>query len=379
MTPHTHDSSNGPKGHAQRRDVPPGRRPLWVYDNEDWELMCSLPSGTLICPEPGCRSAFKKPLSNARGTRWLANLPGTSCGHLPPRPGLGGGSMTAQHRWLEARLARLCEALGFEAITEHYATNSDVYVPAARYSLEVQRGPTDFPTRTGKRLESGQMVWFVTEDARGNAAKRALFEYPAVRLAVVSRWDKNIPLTPWDDPSTVPDSRLYVFATVARLYDGNAGLVTGRMDAMAFLREILTGERRWYPPYTPGAPRLTSGFWARTDDLKAARLAAFQAGQVPLSIQVARASPALVSDGVLNEPTNAGPAVESSNPAHGISEPKPTDWFEPRAEALSQDLANQEGAPQVRDVYADGLLSPNVEERPQRRAWWSRLLGWLGS
>ncbi len=140
--------------------------------------------------------------------------------------------MSPQHRWLQARLARVCNVLGYAAITEHDATDSDVYVPAVRFSLEVQRWSTDFPVRIENRRRKGaQTLWFVTEDAKGTADSTALFEYPAVRLSVVERDSRpRKALRPWDNPADSRHAILEVFATAARFDNATQKLVTHRMD-----------------------------------------------------------------------------------------------------------------------------------------------------
>ncbi|MGL6235924.1 MAG: hypothetical protein ACRC20_11330 [Segniliparus sp.] len=116
---------------ARLRGDPPGSRTLWVYDEQDWAVMRALPSGALVCPEPGCGSPFTVARQNQHGTRWLADRPGSDCAHTLTRPGAGGGPMSAQHRWMQERLRRMCAALGQEAIPEHHATNADLYLPGA--------------------------------------------------------------------------------------------------------------------------------------------------------------------------------------------------------------------------------------------------------
>lgn len=269
--PHEGHEPEGSKQHAKLLAHTDQIRPFWVYDDEDWAYLRGLPSGSLICPEPGCRVRFKRPIQNRHGTRWLANLPGEWCSHYRARPVGNGGPLSPQHRWLTARLARLCELLGYEAVTEHYETDSDVYVPGASYSLEVQRWDTKFAKRTLARQRKGaRVIWFVSEDAKGTAAAKAVFLMPAVRLRVESRDDGRIALKPWDHEQQNRDAILKMFATVARLDRTGKHLITGKMDAYPFLKQILGGERLWYPPGTEGAPR-DGGFWARPSDLARVR------------------------------------------------------------------------------------------------------------
>jgi hypothetical protein len=284
-----HDQ-RGPKQHAQVRGERPRLRPLWVYDEDDWTLMRSLPTGSLICPESRCSSAFEVPQENTHGTRFLKNRRvGDACSHLPTRPDLGGGPMSAQHRWLQARLARILETLDFPAITEHAATNADVFVPGPGLAIEVQRWSSNFEKRTAARVNKGSPVlWLLTEDAKGRATQQALFSLPAARVKVHALGDDTRRLAPWDDRSLNRRARLSVFATVATLR-ADASLRTRPYDARAFLAEVLAGSRRWYPPGTPGLPD-GRGLWVLEKDLEVAAKKGVERSRRELSTAASSAS-----------------------------------------------------------------------------------------
>lgn len=271
---HLGHDQRGSKQHAQLRGDRPRLRPYWVYDEEDWKFMRSLPTGSLICPEPGCDSQFQVPQENARGTRFLKNRPEQTCSHTPARPDLGGGPVSNQHRWLQARLARIVESLGMAAITEHAATNADVFVHGPDLAIEVQRWTTAFEKRTAARLRKGAgVLWLLTEDAKGRSADSALFRLPAVRVRVHDWDDVRQRLRPWQDRSDGRRARLSFYATVAKLRADDS-LETGLYDARAFLAEVVEGRRKWWPPGTPGLPENRGGMWVLDHALDAAAKAA---------------------------------------------------------------------------------------------------------
>lgn len=158
-------------------------RPLWVYDDDDWAAMKALPAGSLTCPRPGCSTLFGKPIQNARGTRFLRDMPGSSCSH-PPYARLelgGGGPMSVEHLWLEGRVARVCEVAGEIAFTEDYATHADIYVPGPRLAIEVQPWSTDYQRRTRARQRMGARAM---ASARGGwRAEREIDDASVVRAA----------------------------------------------------------------------------------------------------------------------------------------------------------------------------------------------------
>jgi len=308
--------TGGSKQHAIRRDRPPPVRPLWVYDADDWAVMKSLEKGILICPVPGCRSAFQRPVQNAQGTRFLRDMPGQSCSHTLARPDLGGGAVSSQHRWLQARLARICERLGYAVIPEHHY--ADVYVenPVAgrmNLAIEVQRWSTEFEKRTEARVAGyAQVLWLLTEDATEKQVTRALFRLPAARLRVHHRRDAEARLQPWDDPALNREAWLSVYATAAKWNHTTGELSTGLVDAATFLAELLDGRRRWHPPGTPGLPR-RGGAWILDEDRQ--RTPAWSR-PAPLVSPPGRTRPAPAPTGHLRPPApNPPPSVRSLAPA----------------------------------------------------------------
>jgi len=245
---------------------------LSVYNDAHLAVMRSS-SVVLVCPKPGCAVTFTKPYGpNDGGTRWLANSRGQSCDHVfhaPIQPpvvngvGGGGGPMSAQHLWFQHRLVTVCNSMEYEAILEHSLTFADVYVPKAKYCLEVQRWPTDFLHRTEARLAKGaRVLWLLTEDAKTAGITRALSEHPAVRLRAVSR-ENGHSLQPWYFPKQNADAILVVGETVAgtrRLKDRS--FEKSSMDAAQFLKEVFEGRRVWLPPHQArSAPPSRGGIW----------------------------------------------------------------------------------------------------------------------
>lgn len=247
---------------ARLRGGPPGAPALWVYDERDWAVMRAQPSGTLVCPVAGCGSPFTAPRENQYGTRWLADRPGSDCSHTLTRPGSGGGPMSAQHRWMQERLRRMCAALGQEAIPEHHATNADLYLPGVRLAIEVQRWPTDFAGRTAARERAGaQVLWLITEDAAGRGVERALRRQPCVRVRVHERGERRKRLQPWLRPEEASRAVLSVGARVAFIDQKAGRLRLGWRDGCGFLAEVIDGRRIWLPDIVPGRAG-PGGAWA---------------------------------------------------------------------------------------------------------------------
>jgi hypothetical protein len=240
---------------ARLRDGPPGARALWVYDEQDWAVMRAQPSGSLVCPVAGCGAPFTVVRENERGTRWLVDLPCLSgqdrrtagCSHTLTRPGAGGGPMSAQHRWMQERLRRMCAALGHESVPEHDATNADLYVPEARLAIEVQRWATDFAGRTKARERAGaRVLWLITEDAKGRSVERALRRQPCVRVRVHERGDRRTRLEPWLRPQEASRAVLSVRPRAA-CPDAAGRFRSGWRDGCGFLAEVIDGRRVWSP------------------------------------------------------------------------------------------------------------------------------------
>ena len=383
---HVNHPRRGSKQHAQLRDDQPKRRPLWVYDADDWENMTSLPSGSLVCPEPSCRSPFAVPIQNAWGTRFLRDLPGSSCAHTWARPDLGGGPMSPQHRWLQARIARICDLVGHSAITEHYETDADVFIPDAKFVIEVQRWSTEFELRTVARENKGMHVlWLLTEDAKGRAVNRALFRVPAARIRVHARGDRERRLTPWLHVEENAEAVLSVFATVAYFDWCTMTLKTRHHDGAQFLAEILSGQRRWYPPGRTSLPSAGCGAWAIAEDLIRARTAAWVALAKQALRPHAAEEVAVQPTSGLSIPALAESSMSDFAPAPVVDTPAAG----PTTTVLDVDAANEraaEGAVAPRPQPVVGRqgtqpLAPPVDATRRsapaaapRQRWWRRLL-----
>ncbi|MBV0917240.1 hypothetical protein KC238_08220 [Mycobacteroides chelonae] len=252
-------------------------RLYFAESDDDYEEMRKFPGGTYGCPE--CGLPFKKPSRPARTRYHFAFMPNLSCEHLPARPshGGGGGPMSEEHKWLQNRLLVVCRHAGHEAIPEHRVTDSDIYVPSADYAIEVQRWPTDWKKRTKARMDKGAKVLWMIPDSMGSEKNRsdALFSLPCVRVRVHARGDENQPLQPWDNKADNHNAVLSVFATVARYDSTNEKLVSARyVDAIKFFRQILDGQRAWYPKNILEPLGLDYAAWVLDSDLNAAKSAA---------------------------------------------------------------------------------------------------------
>lgn len=386
MAPHSGHRSRGNKQHALLRtdsDQPGTQgwraRPLWVYDTEDWALMRAQSTGMLICPEPGCRAPLTT-VQRENGTRFLRSKPSNPCDHSFVRPDGGGGPMSAEHRWLQGRLARVCESLGYRAITEHAESNSDVYIPGAELAVEVQRWSTQFERRTAHRRRLGlKVVWMIPESAKGKGVGRALFRLPAVRLAVRHRDDRRQPLEPWKHPAQDKDAILVLYGTVARPDAQTGVLRIGMYDAAQFLAEVLRDQRQWYPPGTPGLPHRDRGAWARAADLERARTAAGTTAHAP---QPQRPLPAGQTPGIpeVDRPPAELPKPVST-PMETVPTPAATEPTPPAVPLVVHRPAGDQAPP------AQPSHEPNPADRPQpspapasgRLSWWRRLLHrWKG-
>lgn len=182
--------------------------------------------------------------------------------------------MSQEHKWLQNRLLVVCRHAGHEAIPEHQATDSDLYVPSASYSIEVQRWPTNWKKRTTARMDKGaQVIWLIT-DSMHNRSNRdeALFNYPCVSLRVYARGDRERrPIEPWNNVNDNHKAVLSVWSTVMR-YDRLAAkfVSTGHVDAIAFFKEVLDGNRSWYPKSTLQQFGIGYAAWILNEDITTA-------------------------------------------------------------------------------------------------------------
>ena len=276
-----HNELRGTKQHAQIVGQSNRLRPYWVYDDEDWVIIKDLTGGQLRCPVEGCSAKFQKPIQR-QDTRYLAHMPNLLCQHQLTRPQGGGGKISKEHRWLQARLARICESIGYTAITEHKATNSDVFVEEVNYAIEVQRWSTKFVKRTQDRLSKGSpVIWLFPEDANTPAIKKALFNLPAARLIVVCHSRCSIKLEPWNNQNDNQYAILRVLATVATLDRNRGKLHTHVYDAKQFLKEVFSGDRTWFSrqqtlklPFMRGGQSCdcNQGLWITKQDMAALQM-----------------------------------------------------------------------------------------------------------
>lgn len=298
-------------------------RELKVFSDEDWKLMTTEPRPPLKCFEPACdqRLSAVDSANRARHLR-VRNPEGereVGCAHIHPLAtggegdgagidtgngsgnggvGGGGGLMSDEHRWLQFRIEFLIRNyLKLNAWTEDSTTFADVYVEVPDgddLAIEVQRWPTDFPTRSQLREDRGASpLWLLTDDAHGRSVNTALREHPCARLYVHhvddTKRQRPLPLQPWQPhdfhaivdhhhgrPRTLSNlARLAVGQTIARLGGSASGrrfLTTRnpdgsevRYDIVQFLREVTSGQRRWHPAGFEGMP---IGAWVLQKDLQ---------------------------------------------------------------------------------------------------------------
>lgn len=380
------DHSQRTKQHALRRDVH-RRYPLWVYDDDDWNLMHGdnkLPVGDLICPATGCRAELVAVENGKTGTRFLRNRPGTSdCGHALGRA-RGGGPPSAEHRWLQQRLAMLCNDLGYEAIQEHYESRADVWVASTPpLAIEIQRWPTAFTGRSEARQSIGaRVLWLLPESASSKKAGRELFRQPAARIRVLKRGSRTEEATPWK-PGHSRRVLLWIGATVMRpTPDGLTLTSAGNYDAKTFLREVLEGERLWHGPDETGFA--FGAGWARPEDvrqMKAARQrAASQIVPAPDTGTVQSPSPTAIKAPAGEPPPQPAPAGEPppQPPERTITATSAPEII--RGEHFDRHQGPSTTVPTPRPNTAHEVVSPagpQPEAPAARRGWIQRLRSWL--
>lgn len=266
---HSHQTAaSTSKRHAVLRSGQDSR-PLWVGDDEDWQQMLAN-SDRLKCPEPGCPVVlFPRPKEPGRYRRHLWTGPkGRNCTHWPGTDDHGGGGrMTPRHLWVQRRILEICQTLGYEARPEDQHTYADVYVSKPSYALEVQLRPTNFQDRTKSRRSKGAATaWLIAHDAPATkSVKNAYWSVPAVEFKV---YDTRLrtkggqaEFCPWEDPHGALDeyAEIRVYHTTFKLDDAAGQLVHASVPVQQFLREVLRGERSWYPAGEPGMPCSAKG------------------------------------------------------------------------------------------------------------------------
>jgi len=243
-----------------------------VDNSEDWNDIKGKSVGTLGCPHPGCTCRYQKPVRlKSTGTRFLRNMDDQPCDHFQPKTKAGGGaSMSVKHQWIQARLQRICEKLGYVAYIEDSKSYSDVLVQSsdgsAKWSIEVQQRDTDFKKRTEYRESLGlHVLWLITVGAKSyKKTSDALFGFPAARLLVLN--DANKDVEPWEDAKLEQDAYLYVFGTVAHLENDTTSLKTRLTKIETFLNEVFSGQRRWYNRDEAKKLGMRHTAWIKEDD-----------------------------------------------------------------------------------------------------------------
>lgn len=245
------------------------QRILDVTKPDDWAMMKHLGNGQLVCPSPECRSGFKKPYER-NGTRFLVNMPGANCTHPSVSRGQGGGPMGYVHIAMQLRLGEIGQSRGWDPVLEDHPTHADVLFRQFQYIAEIQNWNTDFVGRTAARSAHGcKTIWLFPTGASGAGVTNALFHSPAVRIGF---YVHGMPVhLDKDDPRPSDDAQLRVSATVARPTADRTEFMTRGMEAGAFLAEVFSGERRWYPPRELPTEKQSYGIWAKKSDVEIVR------------------------------------------------------------------------------------------------------------
>ncbi|KAA0015972.1 hypothetical protein [Antrihabitans cavernicola] len=157
--------------------------------------------------------------------------------------------------WLKQFVLDMAVRCGYAAELEHPlpGVRADVWVPGARRArVEVQRVPTDIPTRTG---DYPDVVWLLRETAITPSTKKYLFGSPCVQVRISKKLARStetirIPGRPWEGDTEV---RISASATVLHLRHGlhvapgEKFFETHPIPLENFLRQVWSGERVWYP------------------------------------------------------------------------------------------------------------------------------------
>ncbi|MDZ5144011.1 hypothetical protein [Microbacterium testaceum] len=240
---------------------------MTVTDDQDFLTVHHKPEFDIRCPDTACGSRLT-PKQNRSGTRWLAARPGeVRCDHhlvslQPPSTagrGGGGGEETPEHRWMKARIARVCAVMGFDAFVEHAPTHADVFVADPGLALEYQRWDTAFALRDNARRSAGatQTIWFFpepprrkltkAESARARVFREQVFQRGGVFITAAHQDDAQRIQKPWERPGDAElnrSTRLYVSASVVVYDRQNGSLKYARaLPFHKFIRDVARGDR----------------------------------------------------------------------------------------------------------------------------------------
>lgn len=271
------------------------------------------------------------------------------------------------------RLTRIARHLGYQATAEHWHTRADVYVEEPSFCLEVQLRQTQFATRTASRLnKTADVCWFIRDGLDQPSTRNAVFHRRGVRFRVLDRKTRK-PITPWnsttDDRDLQQRAVLEVFGTVAyapprgneldptAANPQNSWWTTGFMDGYQFLKEILAGQRRWYPAQTIGHK---TGLWALETDVAAYR--EFRARQQAHLEQVHRERQAREPrEGPKTRTTDANQSATTSTPS-----------VDNRDTSMQASHAEPATVPLPKITQRPAITTPThaVPASPPPRRWW---------
>ncbi len=355
---------------------------LWVGDTEDWKTARET-NVTLVCPERHCNVE----LVAVENTHYRHNprffrlkSKEAVCDHWPAQS--RGGPETPQHDWVKARLASIVRHLGYQATPEHWHTRADVFVHDPAFCLEVQLRPTQFGSRTASRQAKGADVcWFICDGLDSRAATQALFHGRGVRFRILDHKTRR-PIEPWASKDGHPElnrrARIQVFGTVGHaprrgqepdpttVRANVAWFTTGPMDGYQFLKEVLAGQRRWYPARSIGH---TTGLWVRESDLARyqdflERSEAHHKEQDRKPVSDGRnelsTAPAEPGNAHANDPVVSTEAIK---PPHEIPHSEEPDIF-PNLKP-SEPLCSE-----TQPSHASSTQPRPSSTQPQRRRWW---------
>ncbi|KAA0017039.1 hypothetical protein [Antrihabitans cavernicola] len=368
-------------------------------NNDDWALVHpSTGRGPdMYCPDSDdrCRSKLiaveKQNKTKGTVTRFF-RFPKNSrrCTHAEVEHGVevrstptASGGESDEHLWLKQFVLDVAQRCGYAAELEHSlpGVRADVWVPGAtRARVEVQRVPTDIPTRTG---DYPDVVWLLRETAITQSTKKYLFGSPCVQVRISKKLARTtetilIPGRPWEGDTEVEIS---ASATVLHLrhgphvVPGEKFFETHPIPLEKFLRQVWSGERVWYPR---GTAHSFAGWVLATEYeryqqwLKAQQdiqhaLRAVNAAIDERADRPARPDPA---------PAHPGPAPSQPAPA-----PTPTTPSDPATLAARHPAADKGNLTQTAQSalvmqqpepdwmqWIDLQLSPDVPN-----GWWKRL------